>query len=173
MSMLNTGVSALITSQGALGTTSHNISNVNTDGYNRQRVDQVTYPANFQGTHYIGSGVTIGSVERIFDNFLATQVRTYTSQESQQDTFLKFASQVDDLLGSPQLGLNSGMESFFNAVHEVANDPTSVAARQVMLTEGDLLANRFNTLDQQLSGFDQQVDSTLSIAVDDVNTLSR
>lgn len=173
MSMLNTGVSALITSQGALGTTSHNISNINTDGYNRQRVDQVTYQPNFEGTHYIGSGVTIGGVERIFDGFLATQVRTYTSQESQQDTFLKFASQVDDLLGSPQLGLNSGMESFFNAVHEVANDPTSISARQVMLTEGDILADRFNTLDQQLSGFDRQIDNALSVAVDDVNTLSR
>ncbi|OUR72929.1 flagellar hook-associated protein FlgK [Methylophaga sp. 41_12_T18] len=173
MSLLNIGVSALTTTQASLATTSHNISNVNTEGYSRQRVDQVTYTPNFQGTHYIGSGVTVGGVERIFNEFLATQVRTYTSQESQQDTFLTFASQVDDLMGSENLGLNSGMESFFNAVHEVSNDPTSISARQVLLTEAELLANRFNTLDQQLEGFDKQVDNLLSTAVKDVNTLSR
>ncbi|MFW5426295.1 MAG: flagellar hook-associated protein FlgK [Methylophagaceae bacterium] len=173
MSILNTGVSALLTTQGQLSTVSHNISNANTEGYSRQRVNQVTLNPAFQGTHYIGTGVTIGGVERIFDQFLATQARTYTSQEAQQGTFLAFSRQVDDLLGSPQLGLNSGLESFFNAVHEMANDPTSIAARQVMLTEGELLANRFNTLDQRINEFSKQVDNLLSVSIKDVNSLSQ
>ncbi len=173
MSLLNVGVSALLTSQGSLATTSQNISNVNTEGYNRQRAEHVTRAANFQGAYYIGTGVTIGGVERIYDNFIASQVRTYTSQESQQDTFLKFSRQIDDLLGSPQLGLDSGLESFFNAVHEVANNPTSISARQVMLTEGEILANRFNTLDKQLGEFDKQVDNLLSVSIKDINSLSK
>jgi flagellar hook-associated protein 1 FlgK len=173
MSLLNIGVSALLTSQGSLATTSQNISNVNTEGYNRQRAEQVTTTANFRGNHYIGTGVTIGGVERIYDNFIASQVRTYTSQESQQGTFLSFARQIDDLLGSPQLGLDSGLESFFNAVHEVSNNPTSISARQVMLTEGEILANRFNTLDDQLREFDKQVDNLLAVSVKDVNSLSK
>lgn len=173
MSLLTTGVSALLTSQGSLATTSHNISNVNTEGYTRQRTESVTTTPSFQGSHYVGTGVTIGGVERIYDDFIASQVRTYTSQESQQNTFLTFAEQVDDLLGGTEVGLNNGLESFFNAVHEVANDPTSISARQVMLTEAEILANSFNTIDSQLEQFDKQIDSLLSTSIQDINSLSK
>lgn len=172
MSMLGIGTSALSTAQTSLATTSHNISNINTEGYSRQRVDQATRPADFAGQYYTGSGAYISDVNRIFDEFLSGQVRSYTSQESQQDTYFSYSKQVDDLLGSPELGLNTGIESFFNSVHEVSNNPTSVASRQVMVSEGKLLANRFNTLDQQLASFQKQLDSELTVAVSEINMLS-
>ena len=171
--MLNIGTTALLSSQGALTTTSHNISNVNTDGYNRQRTLFGTREANTLGDNYIGSGVQISSIERVMDSFLVNQVRTYTAQESQQDTYLTFAKQVDDLVGSTQLGLNTGLEEFFNAVHEVANDPTSIAAREVMLSQGKVLANRFNVLDQQILDFDRQIDSSLEGGVNEINVLTQ
>ena len=173
MSMLNIGTSALVTTQASLSTASHNISNVNTDGYNRQRVTQGTQTPNFEGGYYIGSGVTVSSVERIFDSFLADQVRIFTSQEKSFDTFSTFASQVDDLLGAPELSLSSGLQGFFDAVQDVADDPTSIPARQVMLTEADTLAKRFNTLDTQLNAFNQQVNINLDAAVTDVNIISK
>ena len=173
MSMLTIGTSALAAAQSALSTTSHNISNLNTDGYSRQRAEFGTYEPNFRGSHYIGSGVNVETVKRLFDGFLATQVRTFTSQESQSDTILDYARQVDDLLGSDSLSLSSGLEGFFNALHEVANDPTSIATRQVFLTQAEILANRFNTLSQQLDGFKEQVDSNLVTNVQDVNNITR
>ncbi len=173
MSLLNVGVSALLTSQNSLSTVSHNISNVNTEGYSRQRTEQGTQKPNFQGGYYVGSGVTTTDITRRFDNFLVSQVRGFTSQESEQNTFLSYSKQVDDLLGDPNIGLNSGMEAFFNTVQSVSNDPTSIPARQVMLSQGELLANRFNTLDQQLRDFDKQIDSQIVVAVDTVNSLSR
>jgi len=173
MSMLNIGTSALLTTQASLSTTSHNISNVNTDGYNRQRVTQGTQTANFEGGYYIGSGVTVSSVERIFDSFLSDQIRIFTSQEKSFDTFSTFARQVDDLLAAPELSLSSGLQGFFDAVQDVADDPTSIPARQVMLTEADTLAKRFNTLDTQLNAFNQQVNLNLDAAVKDVNILSQ
>jgi len=171
--MLNIGTSALLTTQASLSTTSHNISNVNTDGYNRQRVTQGTQTANFEGGYYIGSGVTVSSVERIFDSFLSDQIRIFTSQEKSFDTFSTFARQVDDLLAAPELSLSSGLQGFFDAVQDVADDPTSIPARQVMLTEADTLAKRFNTLDTQLNAFNQQVNLNLDAAVKDVNILSQ
>jgi len=173
MSLLNIGTTALLTTQSALATTGHNISNVNTEGYSRQRAEQVTLPPNFQGSHYVGSGVTIGSVERLFNDFLAGQVRSFTSQQAQFDNYFQFASQVDEILSSTELGLSSGLKSFFAAAQEVSNDPTSVPARQVLLAEAGLLANRFNTLDGQLQQFNNQIDSQISVSVDDINAISR
>ncbi len=173
MSMLNIGSSALLAAQTALATTSHNISNINTPGYSRQRVDQGTLPANFVGGYYVGNGAAVNTIERVFNQFLVSQLRTYTSAEAQQDGFLTFSKQVDDLLGSSSLSINGGLEAFFNATQEVANDPTSIAARQVLVTQGELLANRFNTLDSQLSNLDQQIDSTIKVSIDDINVLSQ
>jgi flagellar hook-associated protein 1 len=173
MSMLNIGATALTATQSALSTISHNISNINTDGYNRQRAEFGTHEPDFNGSHYIGSGVQVETVKRLFDGFLATQVRTFTAQESQADTILNYARQIDDLLGSDALSLSSGLEGFFNAVHEVANDPTSISTRQVLLTQAEILATRFNTLSQQLDGFKEQVDNNLATNVTDVNNISQ
>jgi flagellar hook-associated protein 1 FlgK len=173
MSMLNIGRTAIATSQSALSTTSHNIANVNTDGYNRQRIEQSTnMPISSRG-QFIGSGVQVDSVQRIFDSFLLEQVRSFTSQEQQLDTFSKFAKQVDNLLGSPQLSLSEGFQGFFDAVQSLADDPTSTSARQVMLTEADILAKRFNTLDTQLDAYNKQVNLGIESSVDDINLLSK
>ena len=173
MSLLSIGTSGLITAQTSLSTTSHNISNINTDGFIRQRTQNVTQTPEFRGGFFVGSGVTVGGVERIYDSFIAENVRTFRSQEQQQATVLGFARQVDDLLGSPELSLSKGLEGFFDAVQEVSNDPTSVSTRQVLLTQADILANRFNTLDTQLDGLKDQVNSNLATNVLDVNVLSK
>ncbi|HET8806927.1 MAG TPA: flagellar hook-associated protein FlgK [Methylophaga sp.] len=173
MSILNIGTSALLTTQGALATTSHNISNVNTEGYNRQRIEQGTRTPDFNGGYYTGSGVQIDSVQRLFDQFLADQVRLFTSQQQQLETFTSFSKQLDNLLGSESLSLSTGMDSFFDATQAVADDPTSIAARQVMLTEAETLANRFNTLDTQLTAANNQINLNLDAAVKDINTLAQ
>ncbi len=172
MSLLGIGTSALLTSQGNLATTSHNISNVNTEGYTRQRVDQSTRIPNYSGDQYFGTGVQISSVERIYDNFLASQVRTYTSQEAQQNTYMTYSQQVDDLLGASDLSISAGLSEFFNAANEVADDPTSIAARQLFVTQGELLANRFNTMDTRLTQLDAQVDYDLTVSIDEINNIS-
>jgi flagellar hook-associated protein 1 FlgK len=172
MGLLSIGTSALLTSQNALATTSHNISNVNTEGYSRQRTEVGTQTPDFFGGFYVGTGVTVSGIDRMYDQFLGNQVRNYTSSASHQDTFLSFSREVDRLLGSETLGLNEGIESFFNAVYEVSNDPTSVSARQLMLSEAELLSERFNTLSLQLNEFDDQIDNVLSATVDEVNTLT-
>lgn len=173
MSLLTTGVSALNTSQTSLATVGHNISNVNTEGFSRQRVNQVTLPANFEGSYYVGSGVTVGGIERLYDEFLATQVRTFTSQQAQYDAFGKVSSQVDNILGSSTLSLASGLQAFFNAANGVANEPTSIAARQVLISQGESLANRFTTLDSQLSQIDDQLDSGLGATLEEINVLTK
>jgi flagellar hook-associated protein 1 FlgK len=172
MSLLGIGTSALLTSQGGLATTSHNISNVNTEGYNRQRTDQATRLPDYYGGQYFGTGVQVSSVERIYDNFLASQVRSYTSQEAQQNAYMSYSQQVDDMLGASNLSVSSGLSEFFNAVNEVADDPTSISARQLMMTQGELLANRFNTLDTRLTQLDSQVDNDISVAVDEINNIA-
>ncbi|MBI5682878.1 MAG: flagellar hook-associated protein FlgK, partial [Deltaproteobacteria bacterium] len=73
-SILNIGKTALLASQSAIQTTAHNISNINTPGYTRQKVNiSAGEPVLISGK-YIGTGVNVADVERVYDRFLNTHI---------------------------------------------------------------------------------------------------
>ena len=67
MSVLSTGTGALIAFQRALATVSHNVANVNTEGYSRQRAEFATRSPTDYGYGFVGNGVKIGDIQRIAD----------------------------------------------------------------------------------------------------------
>lgn len=169
---LGVGVSGLIAAQRALATASHNIANVNTEGYSRQRVSLGTNTPQFSGNGYIGSGVQANAVTRIYDAFLATQVRTNTSANSQLQSYYSMASQVDNLLADSQAGLAPALQAFFSSVQDVADNPSSISSRQVMLSGANALTDRFHYFDRRLSDLQRSVNSQLSSAVAEINSLA-
>lgn len=170
--LLNIGVSGLQAFKRQLDTTSHNIANVNTNGYSRQHVDLSTRPPDYTGFGYVGNGVNISGVRRTVDDFLNNQILTNSTGLSQVDTFHSLVSQVDELLANTDAGLTSSMQGFFNAAQDVANDPSSVPARQVFLSQAESLVDRFQFLDGQLNSLTQQVNSDMTSRVTEVNSIA-
>lgn len=170
--LLGTAVSGLIAFQRQLATTGHNISNVNTPGFSRQTVQLDARLPQFSGDGFIGNGVGITTVKRNYDDFLTAQVRTSTAANSQLQQFVQSASQVDDLLSDPRAGLAPSLQSFFDAVHGLANDPTSTTGRQVLLSQANALADRFHYLDQRLTDLRNGVNISITTAVNEINNLA-
>lgn len=171
--IFGTATSGLQAYQRALSTAGHNIANANTPGYSRQRVELTTRPPQLSGTGYIGSGVQVDSVRRVYDQFLTDRVRTSTSSVGDLQTFAQFSGRVADLLGDADAGLNGSLEDFFNAAQGVANDPASIPARQLMLSEAESLTTRFQYLDAQLSAMRKEVNDQLGTVTGEINSLSR
>ena len=170
--LLLTGLSGLTAFRTVLDTTSNNIANVATAGYSRQRVELDATTPQIAGAGYVGTGVNATDVNRLYDAFLSAQFRSSQTASAELDTYLGFASQIDGALANENIGLNSALQDFFNAVQVVADDPTSIPARQVMLTEGGVLENRFATLDQLFSDLGTQVRGSLQDNINEINTLS-
>ena len=170
--LLGTAASGLAAFQRAISVTGNNISNANTEGYSRQRVEFGTRPASFSGQGYIGNGVQVQSVERIFDQFVIDRVRETTSAAAQSDALALLSGRVSNLLGDQNAGLNAGLERFFNAVQDTADDPSSISARQVMLSEAESMTMRLHSLDSQLDGLDSQLNGSLNNIVSEINGLS-
>lgn len=171
--LLLTGLSGLNAFKNVLNTTSHNIANVQTEGYSRQRVELDARTPQFTGAGYIGTGVQTGAVTRQYDSFLTTQLRSSLAASSEFNSYFDLASQVDNLLINQDVGLSTALQDFFNAIQEVSDHPTSISARQVMLTEGDTIANRYNLLDTRLEEMSQQVNRDLTEIVGEVNRLAQ
>ncbi len=170
--LLGTAASGLQAFQRAIGVAGHNISNANTEGYSRQRVELGTREPGFTGQGFIGNGMRIESIDRFYDQFVTDRLRSTTSSSSQFETFYALSSRVSDLLGDADAGLSAGLESFFNAVQGVADDPASIPARQLMLSEGGSLVSRFQNLDTQLESLRSEVSGNLANLVAEINSLS-
>jgi flagellar hook-associated protein 1 len=172
MTILGSAISGLLASQRSLATTSHNISNANTEGYSRQRVELIARQPQFKGAGYIGSGVEVSAVTRITDSFLTTQLRSSTSSANEISSFLTLASRVDDMLANEETGLSPSLQNFFAAIQDVNDLPSSATSRQVLLSEAQSLAARFQFLDARLTDLGNEVKIQLNEDVIDINTLA-
>jgi len=168
--ILSTAVSGLMAFQRSIETTSHNIANVNTEGFSRQRVESVASLPEYTGSGYIGTGVEVTNITRSYDQFISGQLRSSTSAFGEVDGFKSYATQIDNLLADPTTGMEPAIQSFFNSVNDVANDPSSIAAREVMLIEGDSLTHRFGMISDRFEELKGQVNSDLKSMTDTVNS---
>jgi flagellar hook-associated protein 1 FlgK len=128
-SIINTGLSALSAFKRQMETTGHNIANVNTEGYSRQRVDLSARIPQATSAGYIGSGVQIADISRSYDAYLATRVRDYTSSYQEFNVYEQRAKQIDNVIADAATGIDSMLQKFFASVNDVADDPTSIPAR--------------------------------------------
>lgn len=171
--LFNTSVSGLLAMQKALQTTSHNISNVNTDGYSRQKVDfAVREPQPF-GNGFVGSGVEVQTIRRMISESREESLRTSTSRFEAQETLAQLTGRLDDLLADQSAGLSPTLNDFFASVQDVSNDPGSATAREAMLSQGENLVSRFNYLDQRLAEVSDDVEERINLNVEEINQLAQ
>lgn len=165
MSTISIGVTGLNAASIGLATTSHNIANASTPGYNRQLVVQATNFATMSGAGYIGQGTHVSTVMRVYSQYVSQQVLSAQTNAAEMDSYYQQISQIDNILGDISSGLSSAISGFFNGLQSVAADPSSIAARQSMLSTAQTLVARFQSLDQNLSGIRDGVNSQIASEV--------
>jgi flagellar hook-associated protein 1 len=177
-SSLNVGAQALFAAQRALDVTGQNVSNANTEGYTRQRVQQTArgasvVPAMFARSDASTGGVDILGTQRIRDGFLEARAHQEHATSAGLGALSGTYADIEATFGEPSTtGLQSQLSSFWNAWSTVANDPGSAGPRSLLLEQADTLAdtvNGFSTqLAQQWSATRDQVASTVA----DVNSMT-
>ena len=171
--VLSIGLSGTLTSERALATASHNIANANTEGFSRQRVQVDTRPPQLAGIGALGTGVKVNNVKRIHDDFVSSELRSNASIASGLQTNYDFTSQIDNMLADPNAGLAPTLHSFFASINNVANDPSSQSARQVLIGEANALSERFAYLDNRFESLQKGTNETLKSHIKDVNDLAK
>jgi flagellar hook-associated protein 1 FlgK len=170
--LLNTGLSGLLTFQRKLDTTSHNVANVDTDGYSRQRVIASTNVPNNFGQYYIGTGSHVAEVERVYDQLLINQLRFSTSTTMELDVYANYISRLDSLFADPNLGLDPVLQDFFDAVQGLADDPSSQSSRQLLLADSQTLTERFDFLYGRVEATRNAVNQDIEASLSEINALA-
>jgi len=161
-SSLYIGLTGLSASQSALNVVGHNIANVNTPGYTRQRADLSSNVASAQGQVYFGTGVSLNSISGIRDKFLDLQIYKETAVQTGADQRYSTVNAIATSLGdTSSSGLGAQIQSFFQSFQDLAASPESTALRtnvvgkaQTMITS---LKTQYSMLDDQRRSADQSV----------------
>ena len=172
-SIFGIGVSALNSAQMGLATAEHNIANLSTPGFTRQQTVQAARQPQFTGAGYIGQGVDVSTVKRVYSEFLGKQVLQEQGLSSQLDAHYAQIKQIDNMLADPNSGMAPAIQEFFSAVNNVSNAPESQPARQAMINNANSLASRFQSIDQRLVDLNNGVNSQITHSVSNINSYAK
>lgn len=171
--ILNVGTRALLANQAALQTAGNNIANVNVAGYSRQRVVLNSVAGQLSSGGYVGQGVTVQSIQRSFNEFLTRQSTLASSAQAADATRADQLRQLEAVFAGGTQGLGASISDMLNAFSDVANAPTDMTARTVVLTRIDETASRMRATSQLLDDLQTGVAQQLSQKVTSINSLAQ
>ena len=154
-----TAQNAIMAAQMALNTVNHNISNANTEGFSRQRIELVqarayTDPSLLGQTlssGQVGMGVNVEGIERSRDAFLDGQFRYESSRFNSNTTYNDALSQIDGIMGEPSdTGANQAMQDFFASLQQLSINPQDLATRQNVIQSAVSMVTVFQQQAYQL-----------------------
>ena len=134
-------------------TVGHNISNMETEGYSRQRVNYSTVqPMDLPGVGQVGQGVQVDEIVRIRDEFLDFQYRSNQATLGYWDKINELYETIQNYIAEPAgEGVRAAMNTFFDAMQSVQLLPEDAAARRNLVESAQSLGNVLGTL---VNGFE-------------------
>jgi len=168
--ILHVGKQALLTQQEALNVTAHNIANMNTPGYSRQRVVVETTPPITTGAGQVGSGVTVSAIERVYDRYINNQISNENETLGRWEAEKGGVERVEVVFNETSgYGLNAAMSEFWNGWQDLANNPSGHTERELLLAKSETLAVNFQQTYNDLSAVRTELDNSISQTVSQIN----
>ncbi len=170
--ILQVAKSGLFTHQLAMEVTGHNIANASTDGYSRQRAELTAATPLRMPEGLLGTGVRVADITRarneLLDGVFRRESSLFHGFHARYDTL----SGVEAVFTEPsEVGLGATLDAFWDAWSDLSNDPSILAAREVVVARGQALADQFQRMSGALDATTGVVADGLRDGVDEVNRL--
>lgn len=172
-SVLSTGTGALLAFQRALATTSHNVANLNTPGYSRQKVNFATADPQNYGYGTVGNGTRITDIRRTADQLAISRLLDSSGELARLKQLSGMADRVNSLFSDAATNVAGVWSNFFDSVSGLSSNASGTADRQNMLDGGKALANRFVQLNTHLNNLNSEVNNGLMAGATEVNRLAQ
>jgi flagellar hook-associated protein 1 FlgK len=171
--MFQIGLSGLTTTQARLNTTSHNIANVNTEGFSKQISTQNTRDPERAGGAFIGTGAVLSGVERAFDNFKYREMLVNTTRHSYNEVLFSNSQRLDQVLSDEDTAITNSLFAFFEGVNGVADSPNSLEARNVMIENAKNMTSTFNRMYDELVFQQNAINDEINNIANEITALSK
>ncbi len=174
------GKRSLMTHSQSIHTSGHNISNADTEGYSRQRVqikafDPLYRPdlSRAETPGQIGQGMTVESINRVRDELLDQRIVAQSNQESYWDTRSKYYTMIEQVYNEPdEVSVRTTMDKFWQSWQELSLNPESTANRQAVVERGKSLINSIRNRDTALTGIGNLLNGDIEANVEQLNDMA-
>jgi len=164
---------ATLTQQANISVVSHNISNVNTPGYSRQKVLLGAAIPVATEAGQMGTGVRTITVQREYDNFVGVQLNFETQLLGNWKALNYSFQRVEEIFNeSSEYGLSSVMDEYWNAWQALADNPSGQAERAALVNIAETMSNDFNKMYNDFHTLQTNVNNSIKGTVDEINALT-
>lgn len=173
----NIALNSMQNNQYALSVVAHNIANLHTSGYQRQRVDFEENRFNPQGDSVIAqiralNGASLKSLTNYFDEGAFNGVLEANSDSQYYNTMLDNLSELEDVandLGDD--GLNGLLNDFFTACASLEQFPSDLTVRQQYTIALENVCDKFNSIANRYQSIKEDKMQSLDESIENVNSL--
>lgn len=174
---LQIGYSGLTAYQAALHTTGNNISNVETEGYSRQKTNQKAAAALRTYTSYgmAGAGTTVTSIDQVRNAYYDIKYRNAASSLGEYTIKASYMKQIENYLsddGQTIEGFSTLTDRFYSAVEEIENNPGDVSTRTTFVQTALGFTEYFNSLSTEITKLQEDVNEQIKTTIDQINSLA-
>lgn len=165
--------------QASIQTTSHNINNMNTPGYTRQRVEQSAKSAysnpgynSSLGAGQLGTGVEATDVIRIRNTFYDFQFRSESHNYGETSIKYQHYTNMETIFNEPsETSISASIANFFSSWQELSKNPTDVASKDIVVQNAKYLADNISNIKKKLDTLMEQADKKLNDDVKEINNM--
>ena len=165
------------TTTAAMNVIGQNITNEQTEGYKRRRVELQATSSNSKGVFITnpigvsnGTGVSLTSIERIKDQLLASSSWEARSGLGASDEETRILSAIENLFPSTTgASLNNVINDFWDGWNDIANDPTDLGTRDVLINKTRALSDTFKRIANDLNNLEARTLDDLENYVNEFN----
>lgn len=185
---LNVAKTGIFAYKTAMEVTANNISNVNTEGYTRQRtVLSSIDPYKLNNLHInttnnrVGNGVEVSQIEATRDEFTNSKIVDETSDYHYKDSASTLLAEVESIINQTgSVTLSCQMDAYWQAWEDLSNDPSNTSLRQNLVAETETLIGLFQEVDEELRELqgtsskltNGSIENQIQTAVDEINSIA-
>jgi flagellar hook-associated protein 1 len=148
----------------SLNVVGENISNVNTPGYSRKRIELK------DTIHTSQEDINVLETRRIRDQFIDKHIRTENQSLGNLEMKSQQYSQIESVFLEPsENGINNMLGQFWNSWEDLASNPEDLTSRNMVIQQGRSLAQNFNRIDSQLKDIRETVNGYIDDRIEQVN----
>jgi flagellar hook-associated protein 1 FlgK len=171
---LHIGYSGLNAAQVGINTTSHNISNAESEGYTRQRVVTAAATPIAMYPGQVGNGVQVTEIKRVFDNFVYDRYTSISADKEFSDYEKRKLEELSTYFPEVDgVGIKTDLQEYYNMWQSFADNPDNDAIKLALAEQTQTLSQNIGYTQTKMLKLQSQINDELKVAVDEVNRLAK
>ncbi|MDE7477628.1 MAG: flagellar hook-associated protein FlgK [Lachnospiraceae bacterium] len=172
------GDSGIRTSQNALNTVAHNLSNLNTPGYVRQQVANTDSTYTYGGRTVrgfqtqVGTGAKYAECRHVRDRFLDEAYRLENGRMSYYETSYSAILEIEDIMGELDgAAFKNSVSGLWSAIQELAKYPNDTVNMSMLVSKAASFMENASSVYKSFQEYQNNLNQQVKDSVKDINSI--